>query len=345
MDLSQEDENNLMFIDKYRPTSFSELNYSIYTNKQLKSLSKIDNFPHIILKGFRGSGKKTRALLFLKEKYNMDVFKLDTFNMECKVLNKTEPIILSILYSPYHYQINLSSYGVYDRILLEYFFKEIINYKSINLQYRIIIIEDTDNLSMEAQQSLRRTLETKINNSRFIFIVNNEGYLIDPLYSRCITIPVLSPDNKEIFNIIHNISLKEHIKFTNAEYNEIINHSYRNIHTAINIVNNYKITNKIIKDTDINEDICIICNIILKCPKIDYINLIREKLNYLLINNLSKTQIFKSIYKNILLKNKNKDKIYKIVKISSHYDMSLKKSGKNIYHLEGYCLALLELFN
>jgi len=337
--------DNLLFIDKYKPKTFEEIKYSNYTDIQLKSLAKNPNFPHIILKGFRGSGKKTRALLFLKEKYAYDNIKLDTFNMECKVLNKTEPLILSVLFSPYHYQINLSSYGVYDRILLEFFFKEIINYKSINnLPYRIIIIEDTDNLSIEAQQSLRRTLETKINNSRFIFIVNNEGFLMDPLYSRCITIPVLSPDNREIFNVIHPIALKEELIFTNQDYNDIINNSNRNMHTAISIINNYKITKKIIKDIDINEDIIIICNIIIKCTKIDYITLLREKLNNLLINNLTKNQIFKSIFKYVLLKNKNKDKIHKLIKISSKYDLNLKKSGKNIYHLEGYCIALIDLF-
>lgn len=339
-------DSNLLFIDKYKPTNFTDVAYSEYTNTQLKSLAIIDNFPHIILKGFRGSGKKLRALLFLKEKYNSDVFKLDTFNMEFKVLNKQEPLILSILYSPFHYQINLSSYGVYDRVLLEFFFKEIINYKSINnLPYRIIIIEDTDNLSMEAQQSLRRTLETKINNSRFIFIVNNEGFLIDPLYSRCITIPVLSPSNKEIFNIIRPIAISEDIKLTNHDYNEIINNSGRNIHTAINILNNFKITDKIIRDIDINADILLICNIILKFVKYDDIIIIRDKLNNLLINNLSKTQIFKLLYKYVLLKNKDTSKIHKIIKISSKYDISLKKSGKTIYHLEGYCIELLGLFH
>ena len=144
---------------------------------------------------------------------------MNTFNMECKVINKTEPLILPILYSPYHFQINLSPYGVYDRVLLEFFFKEIVNYKPFNnLPYRIIIIEETDNLTIEAQQSLRRTLETKILNSRFIFIVNNEGFLIEPLYSRCIILPVLSPTKKELFTILKKIADNENINLMNDTF-------------------------------------------------------------------------------------------------------------------------------
>ena len=335
---------NKLFIDKYKPNNFLDINYSKTTNIQLQSLSKINNFPHIILKGFRGCGKKLRALLFLKEKYNKDVFKLETFNMECKVLNKSEPIVLSVIHSPYHYQINLSSHGVYDRILLEYFLKEITSYKTTNI-YKIIIIEDTDNLTIEAQQSLRRTLETRISNSRFIFIVNNEGFLIDPLYSRCIVIPVVSPENREMFNVLHMISEAENIEMDNKKYNIIINNSNRNLHKAITILNNYKITGKILNNNDCTEDINIICSIILKFDKIEKITQIREKLNKLLINNLNKTYILKEIFNNILLNNKNKKIIYNIIKLTSKYDVNIKKSGKNIYHLEGYCLNLIEIIN
>jgi replication factor C subunit 3/5 len=111
-------EQSKILIDKYKPQDFKDIKYSCATNEQLQSLITKNNMPHIILKGFRGCGKKTRSLLFLKEKYNHTVFNLNTLNMEFKLINKKNPIVLTVLYSPFHYQINLSQYGVYDRIIL-----------------------------------------------------------------------------------------------------------------------------------------------------------------------------------------------------------------------------------
>ena len=343
--------NEKLFIDKYKPEKFDDIKYSLDSNIKLQSLAKITNFPHLILKGNRGCGKKTRALLFIEEKYNKKI-KLDSFIMECKILNKVDKIDLNVIYSQYHYQINLSSYGIYDRHILEYFLNNIINFKSVKkLLYRIIVIEDIDLLSIEAQQSLRRTLETKITNARFIFIVNNEGYLIDPLYSRCIIINISSPTNNEIFKILHDISKKENLNLTNSDYNLIINKkSNRNIHKSITILNNYKITNNFNYDNDNNLSIQIISNIILNFTKMDEITIIRAKLTYLLLNIMNKNQLFKSIFFEILNKlivntnNKNKY-LYKYIKISLKYDLLYKKTPKNIYSLEGFFISLIKLFN
>jgi replication factor C subunit 3/5 len=339
-------EQSKILIDKYKPQDFKDIKYSCATNEQLQSLITKNNMPHIILKGFRGCGKKTRSLLFLKEKYNHTVFNLNTLNMEFKLINKKNPIVLTVLYSPFHYQINLSQYGVYDRIILELFLKEIINFKPINnIPYKIIIIEDADTLSIEAQQSLRRTLETKIQTTRFIFIVNYEYFFIEALYSRCIVIPVVSPGKMDIFNIINNIAKEENITLTNKQYNDIINNSNNNINTAITILNNYQTTNNIHYITDNNLYLSKLANIILNIDKhLNDLNDIRIYLNKLLINTMTDIEIMKNIFKLILKLNKDNNKIYKIISISSKIDILLKNGNKSIYYLELYCVKLTQLF-
>ena len=339
----------MLFIDKYIPTSFDDIKYSSDSNTKLISLAKIDNFPHIIIKGHKGTGKKTCALLFLREKYGADVYNFKSFIMECKIPGKTDPILLNVVYSPYHYQLNLSNYGVYDRAILDIFFLNIISHKiitNVSSKYRIIIIEDADLLTLEAQQSLRRTLETKISNCRFIFIVNYEGYLIDPLYSRCILLCINAPTCTDIFKILRPIAKDSELAMTNADYTIIINKSNRNIKNAIHMLQTYKVTGKIKYKNDIYLSIITLVTIIttkVKSPDImAIISDIRFNLNLILKMNVSGSSLINMIHCEFMKKNNH---IYEICKLSSKYDYKIKKGGKAIYHLEGYCIALLTLYS
>lgn len=342
----------MLFIDKYIPKKIEDIKYSNYSNEQLKSLIHHINFPHIILKGYVGSGKRLRALLFLKEKYGDTIFNLNTYKLEYKVPNKKDPLVLSIIYSPYHYQINLAPYGVYDRVLLDAFFKEIMSFRPLNkLPYNIIIIENAEKLSNEAQQALRRTLETKINNARFIFIVNYGDNIIDPLYSRCITIPIFSPTDIELYCILKSIAKKENLSITYDEWDKIIAASERNVKTAINILNKYTLdkTDYLLSELDIQ--IYRIYNLIIKCAKsktkkIDYISDIRKIINVILNNSICELLLLKKIY-NYLINNSQINKkqkiIYNITKLASKYDIYTRNVGKIIYPLEGFCIQVIEI--
>jgi hypothetical protein len=149
----------------------------------------------------------------------------------------------------------------------------------------------------------------------------------------------------DIFNIINNIAKEENITLTNKQYNDIINNSNNNINTAITILNNYQTTNNIHYITDNNLYLSKLANIILNIDKhLNDLNDIRIYLNKLLINTMTDIEIMKHIFKLILKLNKDNNKIYKIISISSKIDILLKNGNKSIYYLELYCVKLTQLF-
>lgn len=336
-----------LFIDKYKPKTFEDIGFSEHSNERLINLSKAPNMPHLILRGTYGSGKRSRVLLFLKEKFGPSVYKLRTHIIEASVPNKKDPIPLQILVSPYHYQFNPSFHGVYDRVLIQKFIDEIVKYKIVtNIPYRIIVLEDTDLLTFEAQQSLRRTLETRIKNCRFIFLVNQVGHLIDPIYSRCIVVNVSAPTIRQTERILSNIVKSEGLSVNPKLLTNIARQSERNITNAIHNLQKIIVKDKaaLSKDTvALNDDIAVadeIIKLLISANDLTVFVDIRKKINELFIHNIPATKILNMLFKRAIFRIPKTETqcIYNIAQFASDYDNSIRLGGKFIYHIEVFCL-------
>jgi replication factor C subunit 3/5 len=340
--------------DKYQPTSLKDLHYNQQINHVLTSLSQTNQLPHLIIEGYRGSGKKTRALLFLKEKYGN--FNTSKVQISLKISGK--PKELSILASRYHYQINPNLHNIYDRSLMQSFINTVVECEIISsIPYKIIIIEDADLLTIEAQESLRKTLETYIARCRFIFLSNKEGRIIDPIYSRCIKIKVSSPSSQEIQDILSDICNKEGKSSQICQ--EISLNCNRNLSTAIRYLEKYltltsyptlfeqpdhskllfkledhdnvyryctKVINAIITGTDIITTMDNVRSLLYEL--MNYCTDIKDVLPILLEIVLSKIGAVKHQEK------------YTICNLAGLRDESVRTSSKSIYHIEGFCLHL-----
>lgn len=311
--------------------NFIDIKHDSISIKKLSSLIGIDCVPHIIIKGYPGSGKKTAAIAYLTEKYGPAQIK--KFIMECKIPSKTDAVLLTVLYTPYYYYFNLCSYGASDKAILDSFLANIIYYKLVthSCRYRTIIIDKADLLSHEAQQSLRRTLETKINSCRFIFIVGTKGSFIDALCSRCINIYMKSPTNKQLFDILYQIDSS----LSNKKYNKIINAADRDITRGLFLLKCYTKTGVIFTKNDINEGIINISKMLLeKKHMVD----IRKSINSILKLWQPDLNIILLLFKELIKANIN---IKKLVQLTSKYDFKLKHGNKTIYYIEGYCTEIL----
>jgi replication factor C small subunit len=88
--------------------------------------------------------------------------------------------------------------------------------------FRIIILDEADALTQDAQQALRRTMESYTNVSRFILICNWSSKIIEPIQSRCAVFRFRSLSEDDIKTYINRIADKEKIKITNGAINSII---------------------------------------------------------------------------------------------------------------------------
>lgn len=334
-----------MYSDIYRPTTILDIKNNKDTVERLITLAKKSDESHIILKGYPGTGKKTLALLYLQEKYaTTDVFTVKKFVMECKIPGKTDCIDLHIWYNPYFYYFSLISYTANDKAILDIFINNIISYKLLatdrGIKYRIIIIDKADLLSTDAQQSLRRTLETKIKFCRFIFITGINGHLIAPFYSRCTYLYVNAPIDKQIFSVLHNINKIKGNILTNNGYNKVINEANGNIKRALFVNQIYCETGVIPSKNDINDNVGIIVKCILKRTMLN--EGIRANINNILKSWNPDINIILLIFDELVNKMSGDmpEFFFYASSIASKYDFKLKQGNKMAYYIEGYYSAM-----
>ena len=242
-----------LYIDKYNPKSFDEILFNKDAVEKLKNISQFNNISHILITGCVGSGRNTLANLYLDYKYKKKIIK-HTNIVEIKIKNSKKKEI-RVIYSNYHIQLNPSKYGVHDRAIIKEYVNDIIKKHTIAGNYITVIIEDADKLTIDAQESLRRTLEKYFETCRFIFLADKSYKMIDPLISRFLELKINLPTHDVIKHIISNInnieSTENKINFYKAnddQIESIVNLCDLNIKKAKNMLNLFNLTNEIVCD-------------------------------------------------------------------------------------------------
>ncbi|MEM5773272.1 MAG: replication factor C small subunit, partial [Candidatus Aenigmatarchaeota archaeon] len=185
-----------VWAEKYRPTKLSEVINQKHVVERVKAFVKEKNVPHMLFAGPPGSGKTTVALAIAQEIYGK--------NWRQNVL-----------------ETNASDARGIDVIRGQ--IKDFARTKSLgDVPFKLIILDEADNLTTDAQQALRRTMETFTSVSRFILIGNYSSKIIEPIQSRCAVFRFKSLSENDIKKFIQRIVDGEKIKITDEAINAII---------------------------------------------------------------------------------------------------------------------------
>ena len=204
--------SNVMWVEKYRPQKISELVNQKENlgsiNSMLKNQSEI---PHLLFSGSAGVGKTSAALCLSKE-------------------------ILGEHSKDYTLELNASDERginmVRERV------KKFSRFAGLDTEipFKIIILDEADEMTTDAQTALRRIIEDTAKICRFILIANNLSKIIAPIQSRCVVFKFTKISDKEILSQLKSIGKKEKIKADEKGLSAICDYTDGDLRHAINIL-------------------------------------------------------------------------------------------------------------
>ncbi|CAF3335022.1 unnamed protein product [Rotaria sp. Silwood1] len=314
-----------LWCDKYRPKTFDELDYQLEQAALLQAIVASGDFPHFLIFGPNGSGKKTRIQCLLHALYGDGVQSL----------------------------LNPSDVGIYDRIVIQELIKTIAQTKQININeqrtFKVIVIVEVDKLTRDAQHGLRRTMEKYVSSCRLILCCNSTSRVIPAIRSRCLAIRVAAPTINEISKVLKKVAHLEGIQLLNDVANRIGEKSQRNLRRALLMLQTCA-TQKIplTKDQQIIEPDWEIylrdtARMIGEQQTPQRILEARERLYELIAHCIPAEIIFKGLLEELLA---NCDDILKIqiTHIAAEYEHRLRQGSKEIFHLEAFIAKFMCIY-
>ena len=198
-----ENMDHSLLVEKYRPNKLK--NYVGNENIK-KSISKYldqNDIQNLIFYGPAGTGKTTLA-------------KLIVTNLDCN-----------------HIYINASDERgietIRDKVSS---FASVASFKPI----KVVILDEADFLTIQAQASLRNIIETFSRTTRFIMTCNFVERIIDPLQSRCQVLKIVPPTKKDVAKHLHWICNEESITHEINDLVPLVNQYYPDLRKCINTI-------------------------------------------------------------------------------------------------------------
>ena len=192
-----------LLVEKYRPISLENYVGNEHIKKSISQYIGQNDIQNLIFYGPAGTGKTTLAKLIVK-------------NLDCE-----------------HLYINASDERGIETIRDKVSgFASSASFKPL----KVVILDEADFLTIQAQASLRNVIETFSRTTRFILTCNYIERIIDPLQSRCQTLKVIPPSKKEVAYHLVNVFKGEEIDCSADDLKIIVNQYYPDIRKMLNTI-------------------------------------------------------------------------------------------------------------
>jgi len=208
--------SNLMWVEKYRPFKLDDIVNQKEIVESLKNLMKEPaEMPHLLFTGPAGVGKTTTALCMSRQLLGED-WKRDTLE-----LNASDERGIKM---------------VRERVKE---FAAVIKIRTTERderKFRIIILDEADEMTSEAQTALRRIIEDSSETTRFVIICNYLSQIIEPIQSRCAIFRFKRIEKDTVEDHLKWLCKKEGIKYDDKGISQIFDSTNGDLRHSINIL-------------------------------------------------------------------------------------------------------------
>jgi replication factor C subunit 2/4 len=217
------------WVEKYRPKTIDEVQSQDEIIKTLSENINVNNLPHLLFYGNPGTGKTSTILALARDLFG------STISERVLELNASDERGIDVIRDKVK---NFAS-------------------RSINTEkapFKLIILDEADSMTNDAQSALRRIIEKYTNVTRFCLICNYVSRIIEPLASRCVKYRFTPLPPEGILKKLQEISEKENVDVSDSTLNHIIELSKGDLRRAITMLqtassfNDQHVTTEIILD-------------------------------------------------------------------------------------------------
>ncbi|MBI2564853.1 replication factor C small subunit [Candidatus Woesearchaeota archaeon] len=271
-------DESFLWVEKYRPRCFSDIQGQTTIVERVSAFVKQKNLPHLLFSGPAGVGKSSLAIVIARELFG------DSWKQNFLELNASDDRGIDV---------------VRNQV------KDFARTKPLGeVPFKLIFLDESDALTKEAQQALRRTMENFTTSTRFLLSCNYASKIIEPIQSRCVVFKFRPLDKTQVFSIIDKISKQENLKISEESKQALFEVSEGDCRRLENTLQSCAALKKEIKPEVIfslansakPEEIKLVLELALKG---DFINARNKLLDVMLENGLSGLDIIKQIQKSV----------------------------------------------
>ena len=311
-----------MWVEKYRPTKLSEIINQTEIIGSLKALIKDPtDMPHLLFSGSPGVGKTTTALCLSRQ-------------------------ILGDYAKDYTLELNASDERGIGMVREKV--KKFSRFAGmVDVPFKIIILDEADEMTSDAQTALRRIIEDAAKICRFILIANNVSKIIQPIQSRCAAFKFTSVSEVDVIARLEEIAKKEKVKTDKKGLKAVYEYTEGDLRHAINLMQataslggiteeNVKVSAGLTKTSDVDE--------VLKIALAGKVVEAREKMIELIkVYGMSESDFLK--YLNSAVFKSKHGKLSDILQVIAKYDYRILVGANSEIQLSAMLAEIAKLGN